>query len=155
MKYPLMGLLGLALACGSHAQVVVPATPKKFATRPIGSGTTGGVEVIPKDGNDTQKVRYTTHIVLSVSRFWTSTEGKILEGKLIAFEDMVVEAPKGATPPPNPAPPEFPTVTRDEKVRLLMNRKPVEIPIQRLSPGDQEFIEQVRKAYGRKTPPTP
>jgi hypothetical protein len=137
------------------AQVVAPASPKKFVTRPIGDDSTGGVEVIPKEGNATKKVRYTTHIVLSTERIWTSTEGKLLEGKLIAFEDMVVEAAQGAAAPPNPTPPASPTVTKDDKVRLLIKKKPVEVAIQRLSPGDQEFIEQTRKAYTKKTPPTP
>jgi hypothetical protein len=158
MKSTRVGLLiGFIVACGASAQVVVPATPKKFVTRPIeggGGASIGGVEVLPKDGAKDQKVRFTTHIVLSTSRLWTSTEGKILEGKLIAFEDMVVEAPKGVTPP-SPTPPETPTVVRDEKVRLLVKQKPVELPIKRLSPGDQEFIEQVRKSYTKKHPRLP
>ena len=134
------------------ANPLLPSTPKKFTTRPIGSGTSGGVEVIPRDGADKQKVRYTTHIILSVSRLWTSTEGKLVEGKLIAFEDLVAETTKGAPQPTTPEPPASPTVVRDEKVRLLVNQKPVEIAINRLSPGDQEFIAQVRKAYAKKAP---
>lgn len=154
MKTTLIGLVvGFLLTVAGISQVVVPAAPgRKFTTRPIGGGAAGGVEVIPKE---TPKTRYTTRIVLSVSRLWTSTDAKLLEGKLIAFEDMVVEAPQGAAPPANPTPPEFPTVTRDGKVRLLVNGKPAEVPISRLSKGDQEFIEQVRKTYQRKTPPTP
>lgn len=158
MKIAPLGLLmGFIVACGASAQVVAPASPKKFVTRPIeggGGASIGGVEVLPKDGAKDQKVRVTTHIVLSTSRLWTSTEGKILEGKLIAFEDMVVEAPKGVTPP-SPTPPESPTVVRDDKVRLLVKQKPVEVPTKRLSQGDQEFIEQVRKSYTKKTPPAP
>jgi hypothetical protein len=154
---PVRVLIVFILASGASAQVVVPATPKKFATRPIeggGGASIGGVEVLPRDGAKDQNVRFTTHIVLSTSRLWTSTEGKLLEGKLIAFEDLVVEAPKGVTPQ-SPTPPESPTVVREDKVRLLVKQKPVEIPIKRLSQGDQEFIEQVRKSYIRKSPPTP
>lgn len=152
MKFPMIGLTSTLLLTATAFPQVIPATPKGFKTRPIGSGTSGGVEVIPKEA---PKVRYTTHIVLSASRLWTSTDGKLLEGKLIAFEDMVVEAPKGAAPPENPAPPESPTVIRDGKVRLLVKQKPVEVPVARLSQSDQEFIEQTRKAYTKKTPPTP
>lgn len=158
MKKSTVGLLsGLLLSCGVSAQIVVPATPKKFVTRPIegGGSSIGGVEVLPKDGGEAKKARYTTHIVLSTSRLWTSTDGKLLEGKLIAFEDLVVETTQGAAPPEMPAPPESPTVTRDDKVRLLVKQKPVEVPVKRLSQGDQEFIEQVRKSYTRKTPATP
>ncbi len=152
MKNPMKTLSLMIILTGTCMAQIVPATPKGFKTRPIGGGTSGSVEVVPKDP---PKVRYTTHIVLSVSRLWTSTDGKLLEGKLIAFEDLVAEAPKGATPPENPAPPESPTVVRDGKVRLLVKQKPVEIPIARLSTGDQEFIEQTRKSHTRKTPPTP
>ena len=155
MKTPIIGILaGLLLASGSFSQVV-PSSPKKFTTRPIGGGTSGGVEVIPKDGGGSQKVKHITHIVLSDSRLWTSTDGKLLEGKLIAFEDMVVEAPKGSAPPATPAPPESPTVTRDGKVRLLVKQKPVEVAVERLSTGDQEFIEQTRKSYTRTARPAP
>lgn len=158
MKSAATGLLiAFIAASGASAQVVVPASPKKFVTRPIeggGGASIGGVEVLPKDGAKDQKVRVVTHIVLSTSRLWTSTEGKLLEGKLIAFEDMVAEAPQGVTPP-NPTPPATPTVVREEKVRLLVKQKPVEVPIKRLSQGDQEFIEQVRKSYTKRTPPAP
>jgi len=152
MKTPMIILMTAMLLPAAANSQVVPATPKGFKTRPIGGGTSGGVEVIPRE---TPKVRYTTHVVLSVSRLWTSTDGKLLEGKLIAFEDLVVEAPKGAAPPENPTPPESPTVIRDGKVRLLVKQKPVEVAVARLSQSDQEFIEQTRKAYTKKTPPTP
>lgn len=152
MNKPVASISLVIILTGTCMAQIVPASPKGFKTRPIGGGTSGGVEVVPKDP---PKVRYTTHIVLSVSRLWTSTDGKLLEGKLIAFEDLVAEAAKGATPPENPAPPESPTVVRDGKVRLLVKQKPVEIAITRLSTGDQEFIEQTRKSHTRKTPPTP
>lgn len=156
MKTPLSGLLaGLLFTANLSAQIVVPATPKKFVTRPIGGGTSGGVEVLPKDGGAGQNIRYVTHIVLSPSRFWTSTDNKLLEGKLIAFEDLVVEAPKGAAAPPNPTPPETPTVVRDGKIRLLVKQKPVEVALARFSQADQEFVEQTRKAYTKKTTKEP
>jgi hypothetical protein len=106
--------------------------------------------VLPKDGGAPKTVRYVTHIVLSTNRFWTNPDGKIVEGKLIAFEDMVTEAPKGAEAPPNPAPPESPTVVRDGKIRLFIKNKPAVSALSRFSAGDQEFVEQVRKAYARK-----
>lgn len=151
MKAQLQVVLGLVLASMAGAQIVIPATPGSTKTRPIGGGTSGGVEVVPKAN---PKIRYTTHIILSVSRFWTSNDGKLLEGKLIAFEDMVVEAAKGA-PPPTPEPPKHPTVVKGDKVRLLVNKKPVEVAVSRLSQGDREFIEQTRKSYEAKTPPNP
>jgi hypothetical protein len=104
------------------------------------------VTVIPREETVNPKARYVTYAVLSVSRIWTSTEGKTIQGKLIAFEDMVVEAPKGEPAPPSPSPPESPTVIRDGKVRLLVGDKPSEFPITRLREPDREFIEGVQKA---------
>ena len=141
------------LSVASHAQVV-PATPKGFTIRPIGGVTPGGVTVIPRDGGEVPKARYVTYAVLSVSRIWTSTEGKNIQGKLIAFEDMIVEAPKGELAPPSPPPPASPTVIRDGKVRLLVGEKPAVFPITRLIEPDREFIEGVQKAM-RKKKPTP
>jgi hypothetical protein len=142
----------ITLLSGHALAQVVPAHPDRFTNRPTGGASTGGVEVLPKDRSAPQTARYITHIVLSTNRFWTSPDGKIVEGKLIAFEDMIVEAPKGAEPPPNPAPPESPTVVRDGKIRLLIKNKPVVSDLTRFSAGDQEFVEQVRKAYTRKAP---
>lgn len=140
------------LASFAGAQVVIPPNPGKTEKRSIGGGTSGAVEVIPKKD---PKVRYTTHIVLSVSRIWTSSDGKLLEGKLIAFEDLVVEADKGAGEPSAPEAPKNPTVVKADKIRLLIQKKPVELALSRLSQGDREFVEQTRKAYQKKEPPTP
>ncbi len=141
----------LLFALPSMGQVI-PAHPTKFKTRDIGDAATGGVQVIPPGGTEPKKARYITHIILSVSRQWMSTDGKLVEGRLIAFEDIVVEAEAGAAPPANPAPPAHPTVVRDGKVRLLIKQNPVELAITRLSAGDQEFIQQTQKSYGSQTP---
>lgn len=152
--YP-AALFPVALMAGLAAAQVVPAHPEGFTKRSIGGVSSGGVEVPPKHGEDPQTVRYVTHIVLSVDRFWTNPEGKLIQGKLIAFEDMVTEAPKGSEPPPHPTPPESPTVVRDGNIRLLINNKPVVVSLSRFSAGDLEFVEQVRKAYTRKAAAKP
>jgi hypothetical protein len=147
-----VGLAMIALAQGGISQVVAPASPKKFVPRAIGGGSTGGVEVIPRDGKTTGTVRYTTRITLSPARIWTSTDGKQLDARLIAFEDLIVEGPEGGAPPPAPPAPESPTVVRDGKVRLWLKDKPVEVPLTRLSQADLDFIEQVRKVHEKKKP---
>lgn len=135
------------------AQRDIPANPtvnpKKFTTRPIGSGVNTGATVDPAKPTD-PNVRYVTHIVLYEYRMWSNTEGKPLEAKLIAFEDLVAEAPKGSAAPGMPAPPAHPTVIRDGKIRLLVKQKPVEIALDRLSPSDREFIEQMKAALAKK-----
>ncbi len=120
------------LATHAAAQRDVPPPPG-VKIKPAGGQ--GGIEVLPKAP---PIIKYTTHIVLSNNRTWTSTDGKPLEAKLLAFEDLVVEAPEGATPPEPPATPQHPTVVRGDKVRLLVNRKPVEVPLSRLSQTDRD-----------------
>ena len=157
MKATLHGLLaGLILTCGCFAQIIVPGTPNKFQSRPVGSGASigGGVEVVPKD-EAAKKSRYITHIVLSESHIWSSTDGKILTGKLIAFEDLVTETPQGAAAPVTPAPPAHPTMIRDGKVRLLVNQKAVEIPLERIGEADRELIANIKAALDKKTASPP
>ena len=143
MKLPMIGLLASWLLMHAGlAQTATPGTPGKFKPRAIGDSTSGGVQILPKEAETPRKARYTSYITLSVSRQWTSTEGKLVEGKLIAFEDMTVEGVQGAAPPTAPEPPKSPTVTRAEKIRLLVDRKPVELPLSRLSQGDRDFVAE-------------
>jgi hypothetical protein len=153
MKYACMlAVVGLLCPPSGRAQDGIPGnptvTPKKFATRPIGGGVNPGASVdsaTPRNPN----VRYVTHIVLCENRMWTNTEGKPLEAKLIAFEDLVAETPKGAADPVMPAPPAHPTVTRNGKIRLLVNKKAVEIALDTLSQPDREFIDQMKATLDR------
>lgn len=122
---------------------VVPAHPGRFVTRPVGPVSPGpGVTVVPR--NPEPKVRQVTYLILSEERQWLSTEGKQVTGKLIAFEEVVVEGVKGDVPLPQPALPSHPTVVREGKVRLLVNRKASEVPLERLVEPDREFVEKVR-----------
>lgn len=150
-RLPAAILPGLALACACSAQVVVPANPRKFSSRSIGSGVSPGASVIPKDATTPAAVRHTTHIILYESRIWSSTDGKIIQGKLIAFEDLIVETPQGTAEPEFPPPPAKPTTIRDGKVRISVNQKPFEIPLARLSEADQELILQIQAAIEKKS----
>ena len=147
-----LGICGAAVS-SAMAQMDIPGnpmvTPKTFKTRSVGGSVNPGATVDPAKSSD-GKVRYVTHIVLYDSRFWTSSEGKPLEAKLIAFEDLVAEAPKGTAEPVMPAPPEHPTVIRGGKVRLLVKGKPVELALDRLSRQDQEFIDDIQAALAKK-----
>lgn len=146
-------VLGLLAATSSFAQTEIPAnpmvTPKKFTTRSVGGGVNPGV-AIDSTKTENPNVRYVIHIVLYQNRFWTSAEGKPLEAKLIAFEDQVAEAPKGAAEPVMPAPPSHPTAVRDGRIRLLVGQKPVELALERLSEQDKEFVAQIQAAIAKK-----
>ncbi len=146
-------VFGIFFASRLVAQMDIPANPmvhpKKFATRPIGGGVSPGAIVEPeKDAKPS--VRYVTHIVIHDYRMWSNTEGKPLEAKLIAFEDLVAEAPKGAEEPKFPAPPAKPTVTRNGKIRLLVGKKPVEVALEKLSLADREFVALLEAAIAKK-----
>ncbi|GAA5119975.1 hypothetical protein JIN84_21050 [Luteolibacter yonseiensis] len=153
MKFTILALFGLLTIPAAFAQTEIPAnptvTPKKFTTRAVGGGVNPGVS-IDTTKPENPNVRYVTHVVLYQNRFWTSAEGKPLEAKLIAFEDIVAEVPKGATEPVMPAPPENPTVVRDGKIRLLIDKKPVELALDRLSRQDQEFVGQIKASLAKK-----
>jgi len=142
------------LAGAGVAQMVLPPTPGKTSVGSVG----GGVNVSGREEPKKPGVkRYVTHLVLAESRIWRSVDGKTLEGKLIAFEDAVSEAPANAAEPPAPKPPANPTVVRESKVRLLVKGKAVEVPLDRLVKIDQEFVEQIRASFAKRAarPPAP
>ena len=152
-------LLALASAGTARSQVV-PATPKKFATRSIsGGGSTGSASVGLTAPKPQTTVRTTTYIALGDARQWKSTDGKSLLGKLIAFEDLVVETKleNGAksAPAPPPAMPDKPTVVRDGKARLLIDTRPFEVPLDRLSDEDRKLVEGIQNAVNAKAKAKP
>jgi hypothetical protein len=152
MKSCRIWMLLLAGATLCPAQVDFPGNPlvgpKKYTKREVGGGAEPGAKVEDTAGSGT--ARYVTHVVLYDTHFWTSVEGKPLAGKLIAFEDLSVTAPKDAPVPPMPAPPVRPTLIRDGSVRLLVDRKPVVVPLARLSWQDRELIDGIRAALEKK-----
>ncbi len=154
MKFPCMlALVGLFCPPPVWAQNNFPGNPTvapgKFATRPIGGSVNPGASIDSAKSRN-PNARYVTHIVLLENRIWTNTEGKPLEAKLLAFEDLVAEAPQGAAEPVMPAPPAHPTVTRNGKIRLLVNKKAVEVSLETLSQPDREFIDQMKAALDKK-----
>lgn len=153
-----MKTLAFAMLFGCAAVMaaaqVVPAHPRQPVARPIGGGLSGGSTVEPSPKAPAKK-RVVTHVLLSAERVWTSTDGRTQTGKLIAFEDSVVEVAADAPEPPPPAPPDHPTVVRDGKARLLIGKKAFEIPLTRLVAADRGFIEQVRAKLERKRTPKP
>ncbi len=146
MKLRTHWLLAGALSASAAADVTIPANPRVFDSRKTGA-TTGGV--LGEPDRQPGMTRYVTYLVLSDSRQWTSADGRPLTGKLIAFEDLVVETPQGAQPEP-PQPPEHPTVVRDGKVRLQVDGKAFVVPLERLSESDRAHIEEIRKRHAKR-----
>jgi len=131
---------------------VVPATPTQFGTRAVGgSAGTAAVNAVPPKQETI--VRTTTYLLLSQMRQWTSTEGKPLLAKLIAFEDITIETVKGQAPATTQSLPKLngkPTVVKDGKVRLMANQRPYEVALDKLSQPDREFVEKVKTALEGK-----
>jgi hypothetical protein len=154
LPFAVLVLLALATAGDARGQVV-PATPKEFATRTVsGGGTTASASVSVTAPKPATTVRTTTYLALGEARQWKSTDGKSLLGKLIAFEDVTVETkteggPKSA-PAAAPPLPDKPTVIRDGKARLLIDGKPFEVALDRLSTGDRKLVEGIRDAVNEK-----
>jgi hypothetical protein len=147
-------LLALASSRDAGGQVV-PATPKKFATRSVsGGGGTGTASVGVLAPKPQPPVRTKTYIALGDARQWKSTDGKSLLGKLIAFEDFVeetkIDGASKAAPVAPPAMPDRPTVVRDGKARLLIDNKPFEVALDRLCDEDRKLVEGIRDAVNTK-----
>jgi hypothetical protein len=142
---PLAVLIAFSTSLPLSAQVV-PSTPTKFDTRRLGDAASGGsgVNVAPPRIQTT--VRTITHIVLGEPRQWKMSDGKFFVGKLIAFEDIVMEGNGAAAP----VVPKKPTVVRDGKARVLVNSKPFEIALDRLAADERKFIEDTRAAIAAK-----
>ncbi len=151
----LLALLFAFSYLGLQAQVV-PTTPTKFQTRGLGTSTSSNglssASAAASVAKPEPTFRTITYLTLSGQRQWTSTDGKPLLAKLIAFEDIVVETKGAAQPAPAAAPtlPNKPTVVSNGKVRLFFNNKPYELALDRLSQADRDFIATVERAVVAK-----
>ena len=145
-----------------HAQVV-PTTPTKFTKRNVGnmsdSGGSANIGLSPNATQPKPTVREISYIALSDARQWTSSDGKALVGKLIAFEQSEQVLPTGQSTSNTTTPvlPARPTLIRQGNVRLLVQQKAFELPLDRLSQPDRDFIQNLDAAIAKKaaTPKTP
>lgn len=143
---PALLLLGLPPAVPAQA---VPTTPTKFDTKPVtGPTSSAGATIAP---NSTKPViRQTTYLTLSDLRQWTSTDGKTLMGKLIAWEETVTNSTAAPAPVADKPITGKPTVLKNNKARLLVDRKAYEIPLERLGPAEQKFIQELHSRLTAK-----
>ncbi|RYD34707.1 MAG: hypothetical protein EOP86_10335 [Verrucomicrobiaceae bacterium] len=146
-----------ALSAAAPAQTpvpVTPATPQSFKFKPTGQTSTAGATIAPAP---VPAVKQTTYLTLGRMRQWTNAQGNPRIGQLIAWEQTVVTVPvtspdakktsADATPPPVSG---KPTIVRDGKIRLLIDRKPYEVPLDRLAPADQDYIKQFEASLAQK-----
>ncbi len=129
---------------------VVPTTPKKFTTRPVGeSSSTTGASITPR--STAPEIRQVAYLTLSPERAWNSVDGKSRTGKLIAYEESVTVS-KGGAAPVAPVPPatKNPTVVKEGKARLLIDRKAYEVPLDRLGTEERTFIQELQASLAAK-----
>lgn len=150
-------LAGLLTMHSALAQI--PANPlvKPPARNPANDLSKGGfnggdVGATVRPSQVKPAVQQTTYITLGESRQWTSVEGKIIVGKLIAFEQSIQKSADENAPPPDAA---RITVVRDGKARLLVKSKPVELSLERLSEPDRVFIEKIREGIAAQAQKAP
>lgn len=146
-------LFVLMTALPLAAQVVLPTTGKKFVTRDInGNGANNSVSISgTTKPAPPPKAKLTSFFSFSETRQWKSNDGKSLLGSLICYEEAVLEidatnvaaAREAAQKAPPAKMPDKPTLVRDGKVRLLVNNKPFEVPLDRLSDDDRKFAEDL------------
>lgn len=162
-----MKWLILCLVVGTAQAQVVPVTPTKFKTRGVGTGTSSSSSVIDGGGGATvglsqpkpteTLVRTVTYLSLSPIRQWTSTDGRPLLASLIAFEETVTETRRDS-PAPSPTPPPVqgkPTVVKAGKIRLLASKVPHEVPLEKLSIADRDFVLELQKRIDASKTPAP
>lgn len=113
--------MGVAVAQEEHPSL--PKTPTSFETRNTGDSEEGEV-AIKKDEAKPTKV---TFMAVTDSRDWTDTTGKVIRGRLLAFE-----AAEG----------EVADLVRNGKVRLLVDgaKRFSLLPLERLSTEDRNHI---------------
>lgn len=139
------------LCFSSCALGIFTLTAGAFEPRKIDGGHSMNPSITPADSKNSTVTRTVTYCVLAAERAWTSTDDKKMQAKLIAFEDLTVEVKDGAVVKAAEAP-AHPTVVQNEKVRFLINRKPVELPLSRLVQADQDFIEKIRLQHAPAKP---
>jgi hypothetical protein len=145
--FPPSLVFGLLTALPLAAQVGIPTTPKKFDTERIGEALSGGSSVgVSQTPRQPATVRTVTHIVLGEPRQWKMSDGKSFVGKLIAFEDIVIQGTAGA--PLNV--PKKPTVVRNATARFYVDSKVYELALDKLGAEERKFIEDTAAAIAAK-----
>lgn len=153
VPFLLLAMLAFAAAQPGWSQVI-PTTPTKFTTRELGNRGNSNSSVGFTPAKPQTTTRTITHIVLGTPRQWKMTDGKFFVGKLIAFEDLVVETKveNGVAPAPAapPVAPEKPTVVREGKARFYVDAKSYEVLLTLLGEDERKTIEQIRAAIAAK-----
>ena len=135
---PILFAIGMAHAQGQGFPVT-PSTPTDFTTRNLGNSVTGASTRSEPKPIEKRKVTYTA---VSKLRDWENTKGKVLSGRLLAFEPGNHEDSQKKL-----------TLIREGKVRLLVesSKQFYDLSLDTLSKADQEYIAELVKARNEAT----
>lgn len=136
----LLAIPGLAMA-QAQTVPVTPTTPTQFEIKPVTGATAEAGATVASKPAAAPAIKLTTYLTLSPERPWTGPGGKILHGKLIAWEQTTTTGP----PAPIADKPitATPTVLQNGKVRLLIDRKAFTVPLDQLDLDSQKLIQDL------------
>lgn len=119
-----IGLLAISMGVAQEEHPSLPKTPTSFETRNTGDSEEGEVAIKKEEAKPT-KVTFTA---VTDSRDWKDTTGKVIRGRLLAFE-----AAEG----------EVADLVRNGKVRLLVDgaKRFSLLPLERLSTEARAHID--------------
>ncbi len=152
-------LFSLLSTASLIAQIALPTTPTKFGTRSLNGGSgSGNASVNATTPPSETKARLVSYFSLDTPRQWKSSDGRSLIGNIIAYEESVVEvkaanagaAAAAAQNAPAPKRPDKFTIVRDDKVRLLVNQKAVEVALSSLSEEDRQYVAKMNEALAKQ-----
>lgn len=126
----------MSQADGQEQNPMLPKTPTAFETRNAGASAEGDVSVQKVEGKPT-KITYTA---VTDSRDWKDTSGKVIRGRLLAFD-----VAKG----------DEANLVREGKVRLLVDgaKNFSLLSLEKLSTEDRDFIGTLITALKSKVTP--
>jgi hypothetical protein len=147
-------LLGMVLVFTAtvSGQTLAPSSPLKFGKRDLGGGFSSGTGAVDaKVGKSEPTTRVVSYFSFGETRQWKSVDGRCLVGRMIAFGDATVEvmvpnaeaAKAGALSVPPPVPPEKFVLIHEGKIRLLVNNRPFEVALARLSEEDRAYVRKL------------
>ena len=119
------GCSTIPVVVDSKGAIYLASATKRCIVKCVTDSPPEGLPAAPAGAATSSQVKYN---VLSEVRAWEDAQsGKKVTGQLIAFEDAANTS----------------TIVRDGKVRLLVGQKVFELPLDRLTPNDQEFVKKL------------
>jgi hypothetical protein len=118
----------------------LPQTPTAFETEPTGDTSEGTADFLKPGKGSKKKLSFTA---VTKSRDWRDAKGKLVRGRLLAFESGKVTT--GEQPL---------TLIKEGRIRLLVDgaKKVSKVPLSSLSSEDQAFVKKLAAQKKKASP---